>query len=172
MSGERSPGLKLVIVGLIIPLAMVYWLVSDRQHQARVAQQSVTAAWAGAQVVAGPVLVVPYVKRTKVSETVDGKVVERTVTKRARLYVTPSAQDLDTTLDPEVRTRGTIHRSVVYEAAIKGKARFVKVHVMVPRPRPDLLRKTCAHIAEHPCESWAFVRGALAPSPHQRRELC
>lgn len=89
------------------------------------AQQSVTEAWAGAQVVAGPVLFVPYVKRTKLSETVAGKSIERIVTKRARLYVTPSAQELDTTLDPEVRTRGTIRRTVVYEAAIKGKARFV-----------------------------------------------
>ncbi|NQX95853.1 MAG: inner membrane CreD family protein [Erythrobacter sp.] len=57
MSEKRSPGVKLMIVGalgvaLFIPLMMVYWLVGDRQHQARVAQNSVTAAWAGPQIVA------------------------------------------------------------------------------------------------------------------------
>ncbi|MEM9310838.1 MAG: cell envelope integrity protein CreD [Pseudomonadota bacterium] len=129
MLGERSPGVKLIIVGgiatvLLIPLLMVYALVGDRQHQARVAQSSVTAAWAGPQVVAGPLLVVPYTTRVEYTETVDGKPVERTRESRRTLYVSPAKQTIDATLDPEVRVRGSIHRTVVYEAGITGEARF------------------------------------------------
>ncbi|MDJ0977901.1 MAG: cell envelope integrity protein CreD [Erythrobacter sp.] len=129
MSEERSPAIKLMIVGalgavLVVPLMMVYWILGDRQHQARVAQNSVTAAWAGPQVVAGPVLVLPYTARTRTTETVDGKPVTRTRERRASLYIAPSQQSLGTELDPEVRTRGSIHRTVVYEAAITGSARF------------------------------------------------
>ncbi len=129
MSGERSPGVKLLLVGLIgalliIPLGMVYWLVSDRQHQARVAQQSITAGWAGAQVIAGPVLVVPYTVTRTTNELVDGKTVTRRVESRELLYLSPSEQNLDTVIDPEVRSRGIIHQTVVYDAAIKGSALF------------------------------------------------
>ena len=129
MASERSPGLKLVLVGiigaiLVVPLAMVYWLVSDRQHQARVAQQSVTAAWAGPQVVSGPLLAVPYTTTRQTTETVDGREVTRRVEARGFLYISPSKQTLDTQLDPEVRSRGIIHKSVVYEAAINGQATF------------------------------------------------
>ncbi|MEO0462035.1 MAG: cell envelope integrity protein CreD [Pseudomonadota bacterium] len=129
MAGERSPGVKLIIVGvigtlLIVPLIMVYALVADRQHQARVAQNSVTASWAGSQVVAGPMIAVPYTVTRTVTETVDGKATQRTTTSREHIYISPSAQSLKTTLDPQVRTRGTIHRTVVYDAAIAGNARF------------------------------------------------
>ncbi|MEM6828526.1 MAG: cell envelope integrity protein CreD [Pseudomonadota bacterium] len=129
MSDERSPGMKLVLVGvigamLVVPLAMVYWLVGDRQHQARVAQNSVTQAWAGPQAVAGPTLMVPYISRSQTTETVDGKPVRRTFEVRKRLFIAPSKQTLDAVLNPEVRTRGTIHRTVVYDAVINGEARF------------------------------------------------
>lgn len=130
MAQERSPGVKLVLVGLagfllIIPLAMVYMLVADRQHQARVAQQSVTAAWAGPQTVSGPLLVVPYLTMRDTTEMVDDKQVTRRTEVRELLYISPSTQSLETKIDPEVRSRGIIHKSVVYDAQINGKARFV-----------------------------------------------
>ncbi|MEM6585132.1 MAG: cell envelope integrity protein CreD, partial [Pseudomonadota bacterium] len=129
MSGERSPAIKLLIVGalgvvLFIPLLMVYALIGDRQHQARVAQNSVTASWAGAQVIAGPLMVLPYTARSETTETVDGKPVTRAFETRRHLYISPSAQSLDAQLDPEVRTRGSIHSTVVYEAQLSGTARF------------------------------------------------
>lgn len=129
MSVERSPGVKLLFAGLvgaalIVPLLMVYLLVSDRQHQARVAQASITQGWAGPQTVAGPLLVVPYTVTREVSEETDGKTVRRTTTSRQHLYISPSEQNLDTAIDPEIRSRGIIHQSVVYDAAITGSARF------------------------------------------------
>lgn len=127
---ERSPGVKLMLAGLvggalIIPLLMVYWLVSDRQHQARVAQASITAGWAGPQTVSGPMLVLPYTVTLESTEVVDGKTVKKTSESEQLLYLAPSRQDLATQIDPEVRSRGIIHKSVVYDAAIEGTARFV-----------------------------------------------
>ncbi|WP_249171911.1 cell envelope integrity protein CreD [Erythrobacter sp. JK5] len=121
--------MKLLLVGLvgallIIPLAMVYWLVSDRQHQARIAQDSITAGWAGPQVVSGPVLVVPYTVTRVSNEEVDGRAVTRRIESRELLYISPSEQSLETEIDPEVRSRALIHQSVVYDAAISGSARF------------------------------------------------
>ncbi len=129
MGKERSPGVKLLLAGLvggvlIIPLLMVYLLVSDRQHQARVAQESITQGWGGAQVVAGPQVVLPYTAVSETTETVDGKPVIRKTEFRKYLYIAPEKQDLQTIIDPEIRARGMIHQSVVYDADIQGTARF------------------------------------------------
>ena len=62
---ERSPGFKLgmaILVGLMlsIPLFTVWLLVYDRQLQSEQAQQSIAEGWGGPQLIAGPVLVIPY----------------------------------------------------------------------------------------------------------------
>lgn len=129
MAKERSPGLKLLFAGLvgaalIIPLLMVYALVADRQHQARVAQDSITSGWAGAQVVAGPVLAIPYVAERISNEVVDGKAVTRTVQSREFLYLSAQRQELDTVINPDIKTRGAIYQSVIYGVDLKGEAEF------------------------------------------------
>lgn len=80
---ERSPGIRLllvIIVGfvLLVPLVMVYALVSDRQHQSRVAQDAITMGSGGVQVISGPIMVVPYTTDETVTEEVNGKTVTRT----------------------------------------------------------------------------------------------
>ena len=81
---ERSPGMKLLLASLIgfalmVPLMLVYALVWDRQGQSQTAQASINAGWGGAQIIAGPVIVVPF-KTTQVqNEEVNGKAVSRTV---------------------------------------------------------------------------------------------
>lgn len=128
MARERSPGIKLlfaVLIGaaLIIPLLMVYGLVSDRQHQARVAQDSIAAGWAGPQIVSGPVLVIPYNDERVTSEVVDGRTVTRTVTVRDELFLSPESQKVDTQIDPDVKERA-IYKSVIYSVAVSGNAQF------------------------------------------------
>ncbi|RGP40455.1 Inner membrane protein CreD [Altererythrobacter insulae] len=128
MSHNRPPGKKLAIVGLIglvliIPLVFVYGLVSDRQHQARVAQDSIAAGWAGAQTVTGPVLVLPYNDQQVTTETVNGQAVRKTFTVRRELFISPTSQSVSATLDPDVKERA-IYKSVIYRANISGSARF------------------------------------------------
>jgi inner membrane protein involved in colicin E2 resistance len=72
--GERTPGAKLgltILVGLLlaVPLFAVYALNWDRQSQSATAQASIVEGWGGPQVIAGPVLVVPY--QAKTTETVE-----------------------------------------------------------------------------------------------------
>ncbi len=114
----------LVGAALIIPLLMVYALVADRQHQARVAQDSITAGWAGVQVVSGPQMVVPYMVDQITNEVIDGKTVTRTFQARRYLYIAPEEQVIDTTINPDIKTRGSIYQSVIYSVDLTGSARF------------------------------------------------
>jgi inner membrane protein len=127
-SGERSPGGKLglaILIGLLlaIPLFSVWLLVYDRQSQSEQARASIAAGWGGPQIIAGPLLVIPY--RATVTETVTeaGRPVVRARQVWQELTLAPEAVDLGTTIKPERRTR-SIYEVVVYEARVDGRARF------------------------------------------------
>ncbi len=125
---ERSPGIKLLFVVLIgaaltIPLLLIYALVYDRQDQSRTAQASINAGWGGPQVVAGPVVVVPYRTTEVQSEVVDGKQVSRTVEVERLLYISPVKNAVKTTIKPQER-RKSIYSSVLFEAQVSGNAVF------------------------------------------------
>ena len=128
LKGERSPGMKLLLVSLIglvlvIPLMLVYALVYDRKSQSETAQSAINAGWGGPQIVAGPIIAVPFRTTQTQDEQVDGKTVTRTVELEKLLYISPVENAVTTKVDPQER-RKSIYRSVLYEAAIKGTARF------------------------------------------------
>jgi len=125
---ERTPGFKLfltIVVGLAltIPLFSVWLLVYDRQTQSEQATRSITEGWGGAQAMAGPVLVIPY--RANATETVvqNGQSVTRTNQVTRELTLAPEVSVLSTKVNPEVRKR-SIYEAVVYDALVKGDARF------------------------------------------------
>ena len=125
---DRSPGFKLFLAGLVglallIPLLLVYGLVSDRQEQARIAERAITAGSGGAQIVSGPVLVVPYDEARSINDTVDGRMVTRTQRVRKELFLSPARHSLATVLDPE-RKKKALYETVIYIAKMQGKARF------------------------------------------------
>ena len=126
--GERTPGAKLglaILVGLLlaVPLITVWALVYDRQSQSTTAQASIVEGWGGPQVIAGPVLVVPYQAQT--TETVEegGKQVTRTATVWKEMALSPEVAQIEARLDPSRRKR-SIYEAVVYEARATGTARF------------------------------------------------
>ncbi|RDC60129.1 Inner membrane protein CreD [Alteripontixanthobacter maritimus] len=126
---DRSPGMKLLFAGLvglalIVPLFMVYALVSDRQHQARIAQDSITAGWGGPQTLAGPLLVIPYRDVQVTSETQNGQVVTSERTVRRELYLSPQQHRISTDLSPEKRSL-SIYETVTFTAVQEGSASFV-----------------------------------------------
>ena len=128
VDGERSPGGKLFIAILIaaalaIPIFMVWFLVYDRQSQSQQASASITEGWGGPQVLAGPVLVIPY--RATATETVveSGQSVTRSRQVMRELSLAPETVDFTTDIKPERRKR-SIYEAVVYEAKMAGKARF------------------------------------------------
>ena len=125
---ERSPGMKLLLVALIgfvlmVPLMLVYALVWDRQSQSETAQGSINAGWGGDQVVAGPVIVVPFRTTQTQNEEVDGKSVTRVVEVEKFLYISPTENRVTTAVKPEERKK-SIYRSVLYEAQVTGAAKF------------------------------------------------
>jgi inner membrane protein len=126
--GERSPGVKLAIAVLIaaalmVPLLMVYGLVWDRQQQAETAQASIGEGWGGSQIIAGPVLVIPYRSAEEETVTEGDKEVTRSVTRVRELFLSPTSNVADVTIKPEKRQRA-IYETVVYESRIAGQARF------------------------------------------------
>lgn len=125
---ERSPGIKLLFTALIAvvlmaPLMLVYALVWDRQSQSQTAQSAINAGWGGPQVIAGPVVVVPFRTTQVQNEQINGQMISRNVEVEKLLYVSPFENSLATALRPEER-RKSIYRSVLYEAQVKGAARF------------------------------------------------
>jgi len=123
-----SPAIRLLLacfVGLVllIPLMMVKGLVSDRQQQAQTAQEAITAGWGGAQVLAGPVLVVPF-RTTQVENVTDnGKPVARVSEVEKLVYISPVDNQVRTTIAPEARSK-SIYRTVVFTAQVSGIATF------------------------------------------------
>jgi inner membrane protein len=126
--GVRSPGFKLALaIGialmLTIPLFSIWLLVYDRKSQSEEATASITAGWGAAQVMSGPVLVIPY--RATATETVlqNGQSVTRSNPVERELTLAPEAAELTTNLLPQIRKR-SIYKAVIYEAPNSGTARF------------------------------------------------
>lgn len=125
---DRSPGFKLgmaILVGLMlsIPLFTVWLLVYDRQQQSEQAKASIAEGWGGPQLVAGPVLIIPY--RTTANETVteNGQQVTRSREVWQELTLAPEQAQIDTEISPERRAR-SIYEVVVYDSRVSGRARF------------------------------------------------
>ncbi|WP_230292721.1 cell envelope integrity protein CreD [Croceicoccus sp. Ery5] len=125
---QRSPGIKLLFTLLVagalaVPLMMVYALVWDRQDQSHTARQTITQGWGGAQLVTGPVLVIPYEETVAENSVVDGKQTSKLTRVTRELYLSPVEQKIATGLDPQLKQK-SIYASVLYNAAVEGTARF------------------------------------------------
>jgi inner membrane protein len=100
----------LLLVLLLIPTSMVESLISERASNRDSATEAISAQWGGAQLVLGPVLVLPYTAL----ETNDGHTSEVT----RYLSLLPDTLSSTGTLAPERRHRG-IYEAVVYRAGLR-----------------------------------------------------
>lgn len=128
LSPDRSPAAKLglaLLVGMLltIPLFTVWLLVYDRQQQSETAQASIAQGWGGPQTMSGPLLVIPYRATTTETVTENNREVTRERQVVRELTLAPEIVDLATDMRPEARRR-SIYTAVVYEAAVRGRARF------------------------------------------------
>ena len=105
-----------LVLVLLIPLAMTRGLIDDRIAVSDTAKADIQRAWGGSQIIAGPILVVPYTVTT-VHPYGDRK------DESGELHFLPEQVDIDVELDPEVRYRG-IHEVAVYTAAAAVTGRF------------------------------------------------
>jgi len=110
-----------LVLALLIPLAMIRSVLDERLERRDAAIAEITSTWGPTQIVAGPVLVVPYrypVKTWK-DQAVAGRTerVEVTGTAIGRAFFLPAEFEAEGVLSPEVRYRG-IYRAVVYRARL------------------------------------------------------
>ncbi len=120
-----SLGLKMLLVCLLVllmgvPLLLVEALVSERYGRALEVTNEIGARAGGAQVVGGPILIVPY---TRTQNVVDGQGVTRPSTTRSYYAVFAESGTADATLSLSERRRG-IYRAATYDAATDFTARF------------------------------------------------
>ena len=117
---RNSVTLKLLSIAfllglLLIPTSMVESLISERASNRDSATEAISAQWGGAQLVLGPVLVLPYTAL----ETNDGHTAEVT----RYLSLLPDTLSSTGTLAPERRHRG-IYEAVVYRARLRVQGTF------------------------------------------------
>jgi len=123
----NSYSVKMIIVSglailLLIPSFLIMEIINERIALSEKVKSELYAQWGGKQVVAGPVLNVPFVVQEK-SETNPGMTERKGIA-----HFLPEALKTDGSLSPEKRKRG-IYEVVVYEGRIKLKGKFAQPDV-------------------------------------------
>jgi inner membrane protein len=122
-------GLKMMMVvaltlAILVPLMLIFGTIQERQRYRDQVVQDVAANFGGRQVIAGPVLVVPYVETTVEDvEQPDGSV--RRVSRRTAGQWTyfPGTLSIQGVLHPDTRRRG-LHEVRVYQWNGRVSAQF------------------------------------------------
>lgn len=120
-----SLGLKLLlvcalVVAMGVPLLVVGALVAERAVRAASVTAEIGAGAGGAQVIGGPMLLVPYQRTVETSDD-QGRTQRRT--DRGSFVIFADTGSAETTLDVEERRRG-IYRAAIYNAQTEFDASF------------------------------------------------
>lgn len=111
-------------IAILVPLSMVRGVIQERQARRAEAVADIAATYGSRQVLAGPVLVVPYSEEVR-EQTADAAGVLHTTVRRQTRHWTffPETLRVDGALAPEVRRRG-LHEVRVYQWQGTLQARF------------------------------------------------
>lgn len=143
----RSPGFKFFLICFLIlllgiPLAIVWFLVDEREGRARSARSEIAQHWGAQQTVEGPYLIVPYT--VKLSKTIDNK---ETITIQERYAIfLPDKFNVSGDTSTEVRRRA-IYKSTVYTAKLKLSGKFARPDFRSVDQNADTIRWQDAFIA-------------------------
>jgi inner membrane protein len=140
---------RLVLVGmlalaLLIPLQMVESVVRERFLVYQTVVADIAGSWSADQLLAGPILVIPFTERFEVRDEVvtpsgEKKISKRWQSSRRRAVILPDDLGLVGELTPETRQRG-IYRVQVYTADLAVSGAFRGLRAAVERlSRPDRL---------------------------------
>ncbi len=139
---------RLLLVGfltlvLLIPIAMINGLVSERRARRRSAVAEVASKWGNVQAVTGPALVVPYTYRW--TETADdGTQITRTQSRNAIFL--PDRLETRGSVDTEVRNRG-IFSVPVYRLGLTVEGEFARPDFSEFGVEPAAVAWERAHLA-------------------------
>ncbi len=113
-----------LVLLLLIPMGMIKSIISEREYQREKAISEVSKKWAGKQRLKGPILTIPVVYETIISEKTKGRKIKK-VTKTVTEYyhVLPETYNVKGDITPKKLRRG-IYEIVVYESQIKTNGSF------------------------------------------------
>ncbi|MEJ7643895.1 MAG: cell envelope integrity protein CreD [Chryseolinea sp.] len=122
---QESIMVKLLSIGfliliLLIPASWIDEVIVERQERATEVVQEVSAKWSGSQMVTGPILVIPYVRREVVDLGKEGMEVHDYPEKA---FFLPESLNISGTVNPEKLNRGMFD-AVVYESTLSIHAKF------------------------------------------------
>ena len=136
-------GLKFAMVigmtlAILVPLLMIRGVIAERQGYRDEVVRDIAANYGGRQVLAGPVLVVPYEEDEVAEVTGEDGVVRRSVRRKQRQWTFfPDRLQVGGELVPDVRRRG-LHEVRVYRWQGDSRARF---DVRIPADGAGLQRR-------------------------------
>ena len=147
---RNALSVKIVLIGLLIlilliPIAMVRGVISERSRNAQDAIREVQDKWSNAQTVTGPYLEIPFEEEvTSVSyENNQEKTQIRKI--RKSLYVLPENLDISGTLETEILRRGP-YEIVVYKTPLELSGTFALPQAKKSRDRKYLLSQASLSI--------------------------
>jgi inner membrane protein len=116
-----STAFKMILIGVLllvflIPLQMIRSLIEDRNITRLEAEGEVITKWGGEQIIAGPVLIVPYLRRERVEEDKVEEYLEKA-------YFLPDTLDITGSVHTEMRNRG-IFEVTVYTTDLRVSGTF------------------------------------------------
>jgi inner membrane protein len=131
---RTSPIARLGIMGLLflvllVPLTMMYSVVSERTSRRNQVAWELTGEWGGSQIIGGPVLVVPY--RHSWNDSY-GRVQQGT----AYAFFLPETLAIEGTLTPAEKRR-TLFKVTVYTAGLKIRGRFAPPDLAQAKPAAE-----------------------------------
>jgi inner membrane protein len=126
----KMSGIVILILLLLIPLAMIHSVLSERLQRRNDAVADITSVWGREQSVIGPVLIVPYrysFKSWKEQPGADGRIeqVEVMKTAVANAYFLPASLNITGDLKPKQLRRG-IYQAVVYTGSLELSGQFAR----------------------------------------------
>jgi len=111
----------ILVIVLLLPTSLIDDLIRERQHRAGEVMNEVADKWSDAQLISGPVLMLPYRTQEVVEHGPNKEIVERI----EKAFFLPGQFDIGGTVTPQMLHRG-IFDVVVYESALQMQARFDK----------------------------------------------
>lgn len=112
-----------LILILLIPASWIEDLIRERQNRADEVIREVSDKWSGPQLLSGPVVRIPFIKKEKVKTWYEGKQVEEVIETEHYAYFLPEDYRVKSDITTEVRKRG-IFEVVLYKSNISMQAQF------------------------------------------------
>ena len=131
----RIAMMAVLMVGLLVPLMMIFGLVAERAGRRNEATREVSEQWGGAETIVGPFLSVEFRQTTVAPDGRQKVVVDRAV-------FLPTVLQVEGEVTPEARSRG-LFEVIVYRSRVKLSGRFAAPDFSRWGVQPeDVLRST------------------------------